>query len=477
MSLRAGVARVDITPMVPIDCVGFVRRADPARAVIAPLTATALVVHDDDTGVRAAIVAFDLIGIGIEQGRRIRALIAEAIACQPSHVLLNYSHTHAAPHPFDDAPKLGGDLRNVTADERAYIDALPQRLVGVARQAAERLEPARIGAASGDAPGISVNRRERTSDGRTILGWNPDGILDTEVSVVRVDGADGQPMAVLVGFACHPVVLGGEHPMVGPDYPGAVREVVEQATGALCLFLSGAAGNVLPLEGFYDNDGPEKTFGQRIGHEALAAFSRIRTTATSIHRTSYGSVTPITLFRHRPLDDQPDQPVEARSVVIEFPLKTLPTLAEVELELTERIAALEHARTEGATPAQLNPLEYHVVWAEAAAAQLRDGTAETTASGTLQVLRIGDIAFAAIPGEAFNEIGLAIKAGSSAPYVFVCGYSNEYVGYFPTRAEYPFGGYEPSYAHHNSRRLEQVDEHCEQIIVWTLVDMIGELFS
>src|SRR6516225_6616319 len=95
--LRAGVGRVDITPPLPADLVGFVRRAAPAVGVLAPLTATALVL-EDRAGRRAAIVAFDLIAISPAQGQQTRQLIAEQIGTSPDAVFLSYSHTHAGPH-------------------------------------------------------------------------------------------------------------------------------------------------------------------------------------------------------------------------------------------------------------------------------------------------------------------------------------------------------------------------------------------
>ncbi len=477
-NLRAGVARVDITPPVPMDCVGFVRRAAPVIGVSSELNATAIVFEDIALGSRSVIIAFDLVGIGTEQGRRIRELVGSQVGCPAENVLLNYSHTHAAPHPFDDHPKLGGKLSEISDSNWNYIESLPYRLASAAFQAAQEMHPVRIAAASGLAEGIAVNRRERLPDGRTVLGWNPDEAADPEVAVVRVDHLDGTPLAVMVNFACHPVVLGGEHPFIGADFPGVVRDIVERTTGATCLFLQGAAGNILPLEGFYDTEGPEVAFGERLAFEALAVYSRIRTTETTVERLDhYGSVTPVILYRHRPVDPQTDLPVAGTARMVRFPLKALPTLDEVEAELVERVATYEAALAAGESAATLNPLEYHVIWATTAARKLREGTAETFVDGVLQVLRVGDIAFAAVPGEPFNEIGVAVKRGSVAPFMVFCGYSNEYIAYFPTSAEYPFAGYEPGYSHHNSNRLEQVGPECEELIVSNLLDMTADLFA
>ena len=45
-----------------------------------------------------------------------------------------------------------------------------------------------------------------TEDG-TILGWNPEGPCDRDVAVLRFDRPDGRVQAVLVNYACHPVVI------------------------------------------------------------------------------------------------------------------------------------------------------------------------------------------------------------------------------------------------------------------------------
>ena len=491
-NLKVGVARLDITPPIPMDCVGFIRRFEPVKGMLAPLTATALVIEDETSGDRVVIIGFDLVGIGIEQGKLIRELVGKTVGCSADSVLLNYSHTHAGPHPFDDMTlhKLGGDLRNISEENINYIRTLPDRLNGVAFLATQNMEAVRVAAGSGKADGISVNRRERTKDGRVILGWNRDGVLDTEVQVVRFDRTDGTAKVVIVGFACHPVVLGGESRYIGPDYPGVVREVVEKATNATCIFLQGAAGNVLPLEGFYSEEGPEQKFGERLGFEALAAFSRIKSSDTTIEQIDYGSATPINLFRHVAKDDQPRQKVGGIGRYVTFPLKPLPTTKQVEDKLEEYSNNYEDAAKDlkkidkdkdflkwREMRGRLNPLEYYKIWAEKAVIKARAGNAETTVDGYLQVIRIGDIAFSAVPGEPFNEIGLAVKERSAAGYTFFCGYSNEYIAYFPTAAEYPFGGYEPGHSYHNGNRLETVGPECEEIIISNLTDLSKELFK
>lgn len=472
--LLAGVARIDITPPMPADCMGFVRRAAPATGVLAPLTATALVL-EDDRGRRAAILAIDLVALGCSQADAMRELIAEAIGASPDAVFLNYSHTHAGPHSTEGSlRKLSGNQRTIYEKERLYIASLPHLFAGVVSMAAGRLEPVRVAAGSAHVPGISVNRRERTADGRTILGWNPDLPLDDELSVVKLARRDGSTVALVTSFACHPVVLGGENPNVGPDFPGALRDLVERTLGCSCLFLTGAAGNVLPLEGFFAEEGPEIVMGERLGYAALAVAAELAPYSTRIERVAYGSVTPISLYRHVADSPQTPQRIGSAAVRVDLPLKPLPTLVEVRRLLEEYRADLQKAVDEGRPQSELNPLDYHVQWAENSVARLESGEPiETSVSAYVQALRIGDVSLVGVPGEPFNEIGRAVKDRSPAPSTVFAGYSNGYIGYFPTAAEYPYGGYEPSYSHHNTELLEQVAPETEGLLIAAALEAIA----
>ena len=61
----------------------------------------------------------------------------------------------------------------------------------------------------------------------------------------------------------------------------------------------------------------------------------------------------------------------------------------------------------------------------------------------LQILRVGEVAMVAMPGEPFAEIGLAVKRASPFGVTMFCGYSTGEGGeYMPVESEYAFEGYE-----------------------------------
>jgi hypothetical protein len=59
----------------------------------------------------------------------------------------------------------------------------------------------------------------------------------------------GNPIALLVNYACHPVIFGPDSLLYSADFPGVMTRVVENTiTGkVLCFFLQGGAGDINPL--------------------------------------------------------------------------------------------------------------------------------------------------------------------------------------------------------------------------------------
>lgn len=472
--LLAGAAHHDITPAVPVDLMGYVRRWQPAEEVLEPLLATALVLDSD--GDRLVLLAADAVMVTQEYAARVRGLVAEQLDTTVDRVLLNVSHTHAAPFAGGGAYKLGGDMRNIKDSETAYDESLPFALASAAVRAVQRMEPARLGSGTGRLAGLAVNRRERTEDGRTILGWNPAGPVDDSVGVLRVDRRrGGSPLAIVVNFGCHPVVVGPEHSAVGPDFPGPMRRTVEKFhPNATCLFLQGAGGNILPLEAFHDAAGPEEAFGRRLAIRALDIAEGVDTAEMRIERLDYGSVTPISRYRRVAVDSGRTH-LSAAVGDVELPLKSVPDEAALEDARAKYEADLRDAESAGFPREELNPLLYHLLWAEEALRQLREDGPYDHVVANLQAFRLGETALAAVPGEVFSEISLAVKERADFPHTLFAGYTNGVISYLPCKAEYPHGGYEVDYAHHSFGLLEQVDDSTEKRLVDGCLELLQRL--
>jgi hypothetical protein len=486
VSLLAGAAAADITPPFPVDLLGYVRRPLAARSAYGPLQATACVFRDDANGSTVVIIGADVVGLAPPMADRIRARVGEFVGCDPAAVLLNSSHSHAAPWPGATI-KLGGEFDDWTELELRYWDSIPDRYASVALEAAGRLVPARVSGGVGKATGLAVNRRERTTDGRTILGWNRDGVRDDSVVSIRVDGLDGAPLftdgiATVVSFACHPVVIGPDYPGAGPDFVGPLRSSLANLLrpGAVTVFLQGAAGDALPLEAFRDDGaalGAADVFGERLALEAAHALAESPAWAVEIDRSDWGSVTPISLYRRRLADAQPPQPLRSIRRIVSLPLLELPAVADLERELTERRLDLAARADRGETRVTMNPIRYHIAWLERMLAQESAGGRATEIDGEVWAARIGDCAIVGAPGEIFGAIGTAVRRASPAPVTIFAGYSQGSLGYVATPDEYPFGGYEPAVSHRGYGQPAPFSPDVAGIIERTALDLLGELFA
>jgi hypothetical protein len=248
--LRAGAAKGEITPPVGYAMWGYGARHDqPCEGVLDPLHARALVLAVGPQ--RIAVVSLDL---GRAPTRQSTAAIRDKVkGAGIAHVFLVASHTHHGPVlELDDWP----DPKN------SYVRRLEQKLADLILEANKALVPARLGVASKEVP-FNRNRHSKRDD-------RP---VDREFLVLRVEDVEGKPIAHAVNFAAHPTMTSMQVRKFSADYPGALAALVEKETGAPCLFLQGAAGDLSTNPG--ENAGPEK-FGQALGREALTLAKTIR---------------------------------------------------------------------------------------------------------------------------------------------------------------------------------------------------------
>ena len=108
-----------------------------------------------------------------------------------------------------------------------------------------------------------------------VCGYNPEGPSDDTLLVARVTGERNEPIATIVNYACHPTTLAWQNTLISPDFPGAMREVVERETGAPCLFLQGASGDLGPKQGFVGDLEVADRNGRQLGYAALSALCEL----------------------------------------------------------------------------------------------------------------------------------------------------------------------------------------------------------
>lgn len=471
-AFRAGAARVDVTPAPGLHMVGFVRRHAPALEVAHPLEVTALALEGADG--RAVLVGVDTLGIQSPEVDVLRERIASGIGADPSGVLLNWNHTHSAPAGGRSVTNLGGDMAGGPSEaDLAYIDHLHEQIVAVARAAASAMEPARVAWGVGTLD-ENVNRRERAPSGRMILGWNPDGLVDQQVVTLQARRPDGSAIGTVVGWGCHTVTVGPDVLAYSADFPGPMRDAVRRWTGGECVFMQGAAGNVLPRIGFAEPVDADR-LGRRLALEALHAVDGREAWPRRVVRRDDGSVTPISTYRLVSDDGEPPVLASAEELV-RLPLLPLPTPSEIAEMAAGFEADLADAVARGADEGLLNTLRYQRNWARATAAEILGGSPRTAAEGPVGALRIGDGVIVTGPGEVSSEIGMAVRERAPGTVCMYAGYTNGAVSYLPAAASYPNGGYEPGYGNRSFGLPAQVSPECDGLLVETGIRLARSLF-
>jgi len=229
-SLLVGVARTDITPPVGLDLSGFAARTGPALGARDPLTLSALVATQDATTV--AMLGFDLIGLSPAWIARARLAVHGATGVPGAHQMYVCSHTHCGPAT--------GVLPSMGRADPPYLERLIEHAASAVRSAQGVLTATELWLAEG-ASYAGANRRS--------AAVNPDGPrdgavdeIDPTVAVAQFRAPGRHVIATLVNYGCHPT--SSRECVWSADYPGHVRAAVEADTGAPCLYLNGAGGDV-----------------------------------------------------------------------------------------------------------------------------------------------------------------------------------------------------------------------------------------
>ena len=248
---------------------------DFADGVHRPLSATALALQADGGRAAASSSRSTSPCSATSAAPRTRSACsgpcARRSALEPGRLLVNCSHTHAAPWAaMSRSHNPGGELIG------PYLDQLSAAILEAGREAIDALAPATLTWATGRCD-LARNRDlpdPASESGRLVCGFNPTVETPTTPLVVgRITAdADGRVVGTIVNYACHPTTLAWDNTLISPDYIGAMREVVEAHTGgAPCVFLQGASGELGPAHQYVGDPAVADQHGRRLGYSALAA--------------------------------------------------------------------------------------------------------------------------------------------------------------------------------------------------------------
>jgi len=451
--LLAGVARVDITGLAEDQIEDPLYAGIDAGRASDRLYAKALVLRRNTTA--AVIVTVDAVAIA-EIGSihndylaGVRAQLQRELPVEAENVLINASHCHGV----------------VCAD-------IELRTVQAVRSAWQNMVPVHAGVGVGREDGIMENRRLKLKSGgeadvRRAYALPADeeieavGPVDPQIGVLRLDRADGQPLAVVYNFACHPiqgVPSGGNT----ADISGFASQVIESNVGsdAIALFVQGCAANINPIL-YRDIGNPPdaEPLGNRLGLSVLRALKQIRCEPGAelalineplrLPRADLAeSIAALEAERQQQLQSLKPTSLNlktflhlivTRSLSPDFPSYDAHRYLHEEAMGRDDLRRLdrENQRDVQDYSQNIRTME-RLTRTKVNVDLLKMHQARNAAAGECEIqvevvgLRVGEFVLIAFPGELSVEIGLHLKETSPHLRTFVAGVSNGYIYYTPT---------------------------------------------
>lgn len=378
-TFRAGAAKIDITPNDSQWLMGYAARQ--SNGVHDRIYHRVLAMDDGTT--QFYLIASDLCLFSPSVYQQVTERLTKELGIAPQNVWWSVTHSHATPEV--GPPGIYKTLLGRSDHEwnREYAALVENAVVQGVKDAKAKLEPAHISIGTGVAF-ANMNRRAKDVDGKVSLGLNPDGPMDRQIGLLRLERADGTPIAAVANYAMHGTVMSGANLEISGDGPGVAAAYVEEKIGAPVLYVNGAAGNMAPIYSGYPNarSGHLSQFKVLLGDRILAGLKRLGPAS--------GDVT-----------------LQTGEKIIETPRKPgLDWPAELP----------SYSRMDGSTPLVRLPVRF---------------------------LRINDTIIWSAPVEMFCEIATAVRDRSPFTQTFYFGYTNGWIGYLPTKEAFEEGGYEP----------------------------------
>ena len=257
----------NISPEIGAYLAGY-SLVDKSEAKLDDLYAHGLCMDDGEK--KVLLISFDLLGMDEWYIKDLRKKCADIMQLPESAVMFTCTHTHTGPETRTLAVK--PEHLN-----RPYLEKL-QLIITNALSKLNDFKECEVRFYSAN---CDENRNRRYSSGDNNATFTPHrrefielrkGFADKELGVICFrDPKTGDPLYVIGNYAAHP--LAGHSPGIGgkrisADFPGAFREYVARNTNAEVMYVSGAAGDMVPIQ---DELGDEaaRSMGVNLAKEAI----------------------------------------------------------------------------------------------------------------------------------------------------------------------------------------------------------------
>ncbi len=351
-------------------------------------------------------------------------------------------HTHSGPSTSLEAKdRPGGE------QIEGYLLHVRQMVVEVAREAIDSAAAATLSWTIGRC-NLAANR-DLPYPGREgiLCGFNPEKASDDTVLVGRIATQSQSTLGTIVNYACHPTSLGGDNRLISPDYIGATREVIEEATGgAPCLFLQGASGDLGPRRGYESDVAVADGNGRQLGYAVLSALEGMLPHGQALAFTGeQPSGAPLAIWQLDP---------DNLSTVLES------MQSEVELELKDELADA------GQLAQRLADCDDRVVRERLERAYQRRLNMGDTDRIALPIWgwRWGDAIIIGTPGEAYSWLQTELRREFPQRAIGVLNMINGHASYLAPAELYGSGAYQVEVSLFAPGCLEQTLRECIEVV-------------
>lgn len=384
-SLKANVSVVNITPPLEMKYTlgGYGERMNkPAEGIHDSIYAKALALKSGDS--KYLIITMDILGLPSNFKTDLLKRI-EKKGWKAENLMLLPSHSHGSLEMAAINSKNVFGVPQIGIFQPELLSFLLDKTEKLVLEADNNYREVKIGTGSAKFDGLNRNRRG-------------DKLVDNELTVTRVDLANGQPLAALVNWTAHPTFIGGDDMLVSAEWPGYLQTEMEKTIGqgVVVMYYNGAEGDQSPV---YSGKGGayEKIqgYGKIMAEKSLSVYNSVQTKKENELVYSYHVI-----------------------------------------ELPEQVAHPDFMETGGAEYG-LNEQTVKVIMDALGPKKVGMGS-----------VRIGDFVLVGIPGELVAELGIKIKdslKNDKVKHVAIGGLANEWISYILTEDEYVNGsGYEAS---------------------------------
>lgn len=395
-SFVLGVGRKVITPPLGTPLSGYPNER-PGVVVNDDLNATAIAMgHGIAT---ALLISVDVCLLGNELIAELKNKINLATGISEDSIIISAIHTHSGP----------ATATIWSGSNQEYVDSiLTSGIIEASKEAVSNTVHVKMGI--GVTKSLAgVNRRQLTQNNEVLLGQNPFGVFDPEMTVLSFVNKEGTPVANIIHYGCH-ATAAGENPEITRDWPGVMVDRMEKETSAVTLFINGAEGDI----------GPRISNGRTTGDLSMAK--------------EVGSVAALDAVRaFKSIKEYRDVTFKTLAGDISIPYKPIKPLEELIKE--------KDALGDPDTLIEVAWQKYQTL--SKAIDMIKNGEEFKTMFTNRQVLfAFNSVVLVPFSFEMFCEISLRLKKYCPYQHTLCLSNANGRNGYLPTEDQLCRGGYE-----------------------------------